>query len=242
MKACTKCKIHKPLSEFHNCKSTSDGKFSACKECRNTYNREKSREIGHDVLSRRAIERKGKEEYKKQSRDYYLRNKEATIKRNNEWRKRNPEARKKEYSRNKAAAIERSRKWVKENPEKRKQVARDYAKRFYNDPENRPVIISRKLLSRVLSLTGKRKNTKTEKELGYTHAELKAHLERNFLEGMSWENHGEWHVDHVIPVSEMVSLGVTCPKKINALKNLLPVWASDNLKKHSGFALAPAPI
>lgn len=239
MKVCTKCKIEKPLSEFHNCKSKPDGKFSACKECRNSYNKAKAKEIGHDVLYRRALESRGAEIYKEKSRECYLKNKDAAVARVAEWRKKNPDARKKEYTNNKDAAVKRARKWVRENPERRKEIARNYSRRFYNDPENRPVIISRKLLSRVLGLTGKIKNTKTEKALGYTHAELKAHLEKNFIDGMTWDNHGEWHVDHIIPVSEMVKLGIDCPKKINALKNLLPVWASENLKKHSGFALAP---
>lgn len=242
MKTCTRCAITKPLSEFHNCQSKPGGKFSACKSCRNAYNAAKSKEIGHDVLYRRALERNGEDAYREKSREYYLKNKEATIKRTAEWRKKNPDARKREYLNNKSKAVARAKKWAKENPEKRRQIVRDYSRRFYKDPENRPVIISRKLLHRVLSLTGERSGTRTEKALGYTRSELKAHLERNFLEGMTWENHGEWHVDHVIPVSEMVALGITCPKKINALKNLMPVWASDNLKKHAGFALSPEPI
>lgn len=33
------------------------------------------------------------------------------------------------------------------------------------------------------------------------HEEFKNHIENLFLEGMSWDNHGEWHIDHIIPVS-----------------------------------------
>lgn len=29
---------------------------------------------------------------------------------------------------------------------------------------------------------------------------FKAHIEAQFKEGMSWENHGEWHIDHKIPL------------------------------------------
>ena len=238
MKTCTRCGAQKPLDEFHNCKSKADGKFSACKQCRNTYNMKKAKEIGHDVLYQRTLDKMGADEYKARRREYYLENKDAVLKRVREWRKRNPDGRKNEYKNNKDAALKRSKKWVAENPEKRKQVARDYAKRFYKDPKNRPAIISRKLLSRVLALTGGKSGTRTEKALGYTQAELKAHLERNFSDGMTWDNHGEWHVDHIIPVSGMVALGVTCLKKINALKNLRPVWASENLKKHASFVLA----
>jgi hypothetical protein len=58
---------------------------------------------------------------------------------------------------------------------------------------------------------------------------LKEHIEKLFVEGMSWENHGEWHIDHIKPVSkfdktEKISI-------INSLDNLQPLWAVDNLKK-----------
>jgi len=46
---------------------------------------------------------------------------------------------------------------------------------------------------------------------------------------LSWDNHGEWHIDHIIPVSrfdESVDI-----KIMNSLSNLQPLWAKDNLKK-----------
>src|SRR3546814_3330220 len=61
--------------------------------------------------------------------------------------------------------------------------------------------------------------------VGYTVADLMAHLERQFLPGMSWDNRGEWHIDHIRPLcrseehtSELQSLmrisyAVFCLKK-----------------------------
>lgn len=50
---------------------------------------------------------------------------------------------------------------------------------------------------------------------------------------MSWEAHarGEIHIDHIVPVSKLVSDGETDPAVINALSNLRPMWAADNLAK-----------
>lgn len=73
--------------------------------------------------------------------------------------------------------------------------------------------------------------------IGYTSAELRAHLEANFLPGMSWENRSLWHIDHVKPVAQFIREGVTDPKIINALANLKPIWALDNLKKNSRWFL-----
>jgi hypothetical protein len=219
--------------------------MAACKVCRNEYNRKKSAEIGHDVLYQRA-KSKDPEAHKKRAQEYYKNNMASAVKRVAESRLKNPEEtkikRQAEYEKYKERALENARRWAKENPEKRKEVARDYAKRFYSNPENKPVLAARKLVSRITSLTGNRSQGRTEKALGYSVAEFRAHIERNFLDGMSWDNHGEWHIDHIIPVSEMVALGITCPKKINALKNLIPVWACDNLSKGNRFELSQVAI
>jgi hypothetical protein len=46
---------------------------------------------------------------------------------------------------------------------------------------------------------------------------------------MSWDNHGEWHIDHIIPASKFDKTEKLCI--INSLLNLQPLWAVDNLKK-----------
>ena len=71
--------------------------------------------------------------------------------------------------------------------------------------------------------------------MGYTPVELKENLEKKFLNGMSWENHGEWHVDHIKPISSFPK--DTHPSVINSLNNLQPLWAKDNLSKGSKILL-----
>ena len=73
---------------------------------------------------------------------------------------------------------------------------------------------------------------KAEKLMGYTISDLKSHLERQFVKGMSWENRSEWHIDHIIPIAHYLKTGVTDPAIINCLSNLQPIWARDNLKKN----------
>lgn len=67
--------------------------------------------------------------------------------------------------------------------------------------------------------------------VGYTSDELRAHMETLFTEGMSWDNHGEWHIDHIKPVAAFKAEGITDVAIINALTNLQPLWAADNLSK-----------
>lgn len=50
---------------------------------------------------------------------------------------------------------------------------------------------------------------------------------------MSWENWGEWHIDHIKPVSKFEKNDL--PSVVNSLSNLQPLWAKDNLSKSSKF-------
>ena len=74
---------------------------------------------------------------------------------------------------------------------------------------------------------------RTEHVLGYSRYELRSHIERQFLKGMSWDNHGEWHIDHITPISVFLEQGISDPRVINCLTNLKPIWAKDNLSKNN---------
>ena len=63
--------------------------------------------------------------------------------------------------------------------------------------------------------------------------ELKTHLEKQFKEGMSWDNYGKWHIDHVRPRATftIVSFEDSSFKECWALSNLQPLWADENSRK-----------
>ena len=69
----------------------------------------------------------------------------------------------------------------------------------------------------------------------YTLEELMSHLERQFLPGMTWENKGEWHIDHIVPRSSFEYESPDDPefKQAWALTNLRPLWAIDNIRKNA---------
>ena len=69
--------------------------------------------------------------------------------------------------------------------------------------------------------------------LGYTIADLRSHLERQFTKGMTWErfSKGEIHIDHITPQS---AFDLTNPdewRKCWCLSNLRPLWAKENIAK-----------
>ena len=103
--------------------------------------------------------------------------------------------------------------------------------KYRNDELYRMNVILRTSLRRVLRMTKQGKTGRSSRILGYDAFELKERLESQFKDGMNWRNHGEWHVDHIVPVTMYIELGVTDPSVINALDNLQPLWAEENLKK-----------
>jgi hypothetical protein len=71
---------------------------------------------------------------------------------------------------------------------------------------------------------GTKKDDHTIDILGYSAIQLKEHIEKQFTKGMTWENHGEWHIDHIISV---IDFPPNTPVKIVcALTNLRPMWST----------------
>ena len=57
------------------------------------------------------------------------------------------------------------------------------------------------------------------------------YIEEQFNNGLSWENYGEWHIDHIIPLSSAQTEEELY--KLCHFTNLQPMWALDNIKKGS---------
>lgn len=85
------------------------------------------------------------------------------------------------------------------------------------------------LIRNTLMGNGYKKTTKTFSILGAEYEIVKNHLEQQFKEGMTWENHGEWHIDHIIPMSSANDEDSIV--KLNHYTNLQPLWAKENLQK-----------
>jgi|TARA_R110000823_G_C15690257_1_gene475292 hypothetical protein len=111
----------------------------------------------------------------------------------------------------------------------RKKLTQKYLNRRRTDPNFKILTILRGRIKDVLK--GHSKSDSTINILGCTIEELWIHLESKFTEGMTRQNHGKWHVDHIIPCA---SFDLTKPEqqvKCFHYTNLQPLWALDNLKK-----------
>ena len=108
----------------------------------------------------------------------------------------------------------------------------EYHRKRYH--KSKMVRVGHFISGRIYKDLRKRKDGQSwEKLVGYTIEDLFKHLESQFVEGMSWDNYGKWHIDHIKPMS---SFHYESPfddefKQCWSLKNLQPLWAEENLKK-----------
>lgn len=87
------------------------------------------------------------------------------------------------------------------------------------------------LLSRLSRQHGIPKNSASEKALGYSAAEFKSHIERQFLSGMAWDKPASFHIDHITPIADFFERGIFDAAVINALSNLRPIPPEQNRAK-----------
>jgi hypothetical protein len=125
---------------------------------------------------------------------------------------------------------------VSENARKRRDYAinptkyRNWHNNYLNThPEAK---IASNLRIRLLqAVVSEQKAGSAVRDLGCTIKYLKIHIASKFLEGMSWNNHGEWHIDHVVPLSKFDLTNREQFLKACHFTNLQPLWEADNLRK-----------
>jgi hypothetical protein len=124
--------------------------------------------------------------------------------------------------------------WREDNKEHVNKYKRDYErKRRAEDPKYRLGIRTRTAVWQMLKERDVNKTNKTFDLLGYSIEELMTHLESLFTVGMTWDNYGEWHVDHKIPMSSF-NFETTEDREFKlcwCLDNLQPLWGPENLSK-----------
>lgn len=222
-KICSKCKEQKEVCEFGNLKSSKDGLSYSCKEC----NSERGKKYHSKNL------KKHSDRVKK----YYQDNiKEQRIK-HNEWRSNNLDYNKFYYEKNKESVILNNKNWRENNKLKLREY-RESKKDIINsqskDRRKNNVIINlgNRIRSRMSLYVKKleiKKTNKTFDIVGCTPNFLRDYLEEKFTLGMNWNNQGNWHIDHIIPLSSAKNEDEFY--KLCHYTNLQPLWAEDNLKK-----------
>ena len=80
------------------------------------------------------------------------------------------------------------------------------------------------------------KAKKTKRTVHYLGCDIdtyKKYIEEQFEDGMTWENHGEWHIDHIIPLKYTKS-ETTIEDRLH-YKNTQPLWGCENMEKGNRY-------
>ncbi len=197
--------------------------------CRSKYYENNKKEI---LINKKQYYENNKESLLEQAAEYYENNKDKVLeKRKQDYKDTKDETlieRKLYYENNKEKILEDVKKYSN-TPDGREKIKQRRKKRRSTDIKHK---LSRSLIHRLYkALKGNYKSGSAVRDLGCSIGELKMRLERQFEPGMTWENYGEWHIDHIIPIS---SFNLT--DRMEFLEacnwcNLQPLWAADNIKK-----------
>lgn len=154
---------------------------------------------------------------------YYIKNREKRLKYFSDWQRENYEHRKKYMD-----------EYREKNSDRIRIVKRTYERtRKANDPLYKLISNFRTAIYQVLKENNVDKNGHYFEILKYSPEELISHLEKQFKDGMTWNNYGEWHVDHSVPLSSfnIKEIGDSEFMKCWSLSNLQPMWGEENIKK-----------
>jgi hypothetical protein len=142
------------------------------------------------------------------------------------------------FSKNKTKIYKTRQDWVDKNRDKLNKwyidTRPEYIKnRLKTDPVFKILNNVRTRLKKYLQINNLSKFNKTMELVGCTPQELKLHIEKHFLPGMSWDNYNykTWHIDHIKPLRLATTMEDVIRLKLMHYTNFQPKWAADNRKK-----------
>lgn len=260
MKTCSKCKIEKELTEFYKDKTKSDGFRKTCKSCKKESNNLYKEQNKEKILERNRLsyhKNKDKDSYKQKRKEWRETNKQNISEKRKEWTLINKELisqnKKDYYEKNKEEILSKrkdyyqklksdnisvqrlrdrgrriTKKWRDDNKLK---ISESIKERKKTDPVYKLIDSIRTLIWISIKRMNFDKSKKTEIILGCSFEEFIKHIESQFKEGMTWQNHGEWHLDHKTPISWASTIEEVY--ELNHYTNFQPLWAFENLSKNN---------
>lgn len=126
--------------------------------------------------------------------------------------------------------LEQSRQRTRRHRElHKKELSEKHKFRMTNDI---PYLLKKNLRNRFKqALKNNYKAGSAVKLLGISIVEFKQYLEILFQPGMTWNNYGDWHIDHIFPLSGGDLADINFLKMVCHYTNLQPLWEKDNLSK-----------
>jgi len=219
VKICKRCGEEKSINLFYKAKANKDGYSLVCKKCKN---------IEHTLYSAKYRKTKeGKAVLSRASKKYLMNNpdKRREYRKGSVWKRYIKQYRQEEHY------LNQQREYREANKEKNRIRNAEYMREYRKDPQKRMKYYLRNRVNRALKYQGVSKNKTTMELVGCSIEFLKRYIESLFAEGMTWDNYGEWHIDHIRPCVSFDLIDSEQQKKCFHYTNLQPLWWYENLSK-----------
>lgn len=237
MKICKKCQINKSLEEYGDNKNNQDKKSIYCKDCERVRGKE-YRDKNRDKVNESAKKwrKNNPEKYQKTIEKYLEKNpnmlskeRSKIYRQNEDYRKKINIKRKEYYKNNLDKEREISKKYYHKNKEKLRRENNQWKnnKRKTDGFYRMKINLRHRLRD---YLIGESRGKRTKDIVGLDKVEFKLYIQSKFVEGMSWDNYGKWHLDHIKPLCQAKNNEEAL--LLNHYTNLQPLWAEDNLRKN----------
>lgn len=203
--------------------------------------REKAKAIRESETPEQRIARLEKERIRVRAR--YIRNKDSILARGKEYREQNREKRRETVKNStkknsvkrkvyESSYHEKNRDRTKAYNASRRHIRADQLRRRREIDSNFRILTTlRSRMAAAIRVVKGTKAHKTDALVGCNIVLLRAYLQSLFKPGMTWENYGEWHVDHKIPCAEFDLRDPAQQLLCFHFSNLQPLWAVENLRK-----------
>jgi len=225
-KVCSKCKEEKEVCKFQKNSHSKDGYRSECSLC--------SKKLKELIPKEKLLEynknfrEKNRERLNEKQKIYYQNNIDKERSRGKKYREKLKKDKPIILAKTKEELKLKKQEWIKNNRELNNQKRRN---KYKNNIHYKISLNVRNRVNTYLKSNNIQKRNKTFDIVGCSPEFLKEYLENQFIDGMSWDNRREWHIDHIIPVSSAKTEEEFY--KLCHYTNLQPLWAEDNLKKYN---------
>jgi hypothetical protein len=159
---------------------------------------------------------------KKSYKKYYLENRNSIIIRTNKYSKSDPIKTRERIRKYRARTKEKWKKWNREYMSKKKKLDISFKIRC---------ILSSRITN---ALKGKGKSQSTKRLLGCSLEEFKKYIESKFEDNMTWNNYGEWELDHIRPCASFDLINPEEQSKCFHFTNIQPLWETTDISIRNG--------
>ena len=150
-----------------------------------------------DQFHKNKVFKDGYAHYCKLCRSIYSKTNSRVKEYDKEYRSKNKDklqtSKKDHYNKNKQEILLKKKKWYQDTKSERNKYYRNRRQNNIN------VKIKDNCCRRINSALKCKKSNSTLDLVGCSIQDLKIYLENKFQDGMSWNNYGEWHIDHISP-------------------------------------------